>query len=77
MRGRKITNSQKVLIAKLHIEGKNHQEIADEVGLTRISVLKCLNQDKECKEMIQYLEQKFKDEMFNQSIEMIKEGYNK
>ena len=77
MRGRKITNSQKVVLAKLHIEGKTHGEIAEEVGLAKITITRCLNHDEEVKEMIQYLEEQFKNEMFNKSIEMIKEGYNK
>lgn len=77
MRGRKVSNSQKVLIAKLHIEGKTHQEISEETGLARITVIRYLNHDEEVKEMIQYLEQQFKNDVFNKSIEMIKEGYNK
>lgn len=77
MRGRKIGTSQKVLIAKLHIENKTHQEIADETGLARISVIRCLNHDEETKEMVSYLEQQFKNEMFKQSIELLKEGYNR
>lgn len=75
MRGRKITTSQKVLIAKLHIENKTHQEIAEETGLAKISIIRCLNHDEETKEMVQYLEEQFKNELFNKSIEMIKEGY--
>lgn len=77
MRGRKVSNSQKVLIAKLHIEGKTHQEISEETGLARITVIRYLNHDEDVKDMIQYLEQRYKDEMFNKSIDMIKEGYNK
>lgn len=76
-RGRKITNSQKVLIAKLHTENKTHQEIAEETGLAKITITRCLNHDEEVKDMIHYLEEQFKNEMFNKSIEMIKEGYNK
>lgn len=77
MRGRKVSNSQKVLIAKLHIENKTHQEIAEETGLAIISVTRCLNHDEEVKEMIHYLEQQFKNDVFNKSIKMLKEGYNK
>ena len=77
MRGRKVSNSQKVLIAKLHIEGKTNQEISEETGLARITVIRYLNHDEETKDMILYLEQQFKNDVFNKSIEMIKEGYNK
>lgn len=76
-RGKAITTSQKVLIAKLHLDAMTYQEIAEETGLSKISVLRCINHDEETKEMINYLEQQFKNEMFNQSIELLKEGYNR
>lgn len=75
MKGKAITTSQKVLIAKLYLESKTHGEISEETGLSKISVLRCINHDEETKEMIHYLEQQFKNEMFNQSINMLKEGY--
>lgn len=74
-RGKAITTSQKVLIAKLHLEANTHQEIADELGISRISVVRFINHDEETKEMIYYLEQHFKSKIFNQSIELLKEGY--
>ena len=76
MRGKKITKSQKTLMAKLHTENMTHGEIAEATGLAKISIIRCLNHDKECKEMVSYLEQRYKDEMFNQSLEMIREGYS-
>lgn len=74
-RGKAITTSQKVFLVKLHIDGKTHQEVADELGISRISVVRCINHDAETKELIKYFVEKFKDWAFNDSVELLKEGY--
>ncbi|MGL5330135.1 MAG: helix-turn-helix domain-containing protein [Peptostreptococcaceae bacterium] len=74
-RGKSITTSQKILIAKLYIEGKTYGEISEEIGLSKISILRCVNHDNETMEMIEQLEQKIKNEIFNKCIDTLKEGY--
>lgn len=74
-RGKAITKSEKILIAKLYLEKMTYREIAEEVGLSKISICRCINHDKETKEIIQDLEQRYKDELFNQCIAALKMGF--
>ena len=74
-RGKAITTSEKILIARLHLEKMTYREIAEEVGLSKISICRCINNDKETKEIIQELEQRYKDELFNQCIDVLKTGF--
>lgn len=75
MRGKAITTSEKILIAKLHLEKMTYREIAKEVGLSKISIFRCINHDKETKEIIQDLEERYKDKLFNQCIDALKTGF--
>lgn len=75
MRGKAITTSEKILIAKLHLEKMTYREIAKEVGLSKISICRCINHDKETKEIIQDLEERYKDKLFNQCIDALKTGF--
>lgn len=74
-RGRKVTKSQKILIAKLFVDGMKYDDIAEEVGLSRISIIRCVNHDAETKELIESLETKYQNEIFSQCLTDIKQGF--
>lgn len=74
-RGQRISKSQKIAIAKLFVDGMKYVDIAEEVGLSRSSIIRCINHDAETKELIESLEAKYQDEIFNQCLSDIKQGF--
>jgi len=74
-KGKAIMTSQKILIANLHLKNMSYGEIANEMNLSKQTIYRCIRKDKETKEMVEQLNQKYKDEIFNTCIKHMADSF--
>ena len=74
-KGKAIMKSQKLLMVNLHLKNMSYGEIGREMNLSKQTIYRYIRKDKETKEMIEQLEQKYKDEIFNTCIKQMADSF--
>lgn len=73
MKGKALRTKEKIEIANLYIEGMTYQEIANEVGVSKNTVYRMINNDYETQQLLKEMHRNYKDEILDLCINEMKE----